>query len=91
MNLRLPSARNLELLIATIAIGATATACEYVIAEVEELVETGEIDPDEVMLPGIFVHAVVHVPREMSAVSPGNPVMESTESAGATGQSGAAE
>jgi 3-oxoacid CoA-transferase subunit A len=31
------------------------------IAEVEELVEPGEIDPDEVHLPGIFVHRVVEL------------------------------
>lgn len=29
------------------------------IAEVEELVEPGEIDPDQVHLPGIFVQRVV--------------------------------
>ena len=29
------------------------------IAEVEELVEPGEIDPDEVHLPGVFVQRVV--------------------------------
>ena len=31
------------------------------LAEVEELVEPGEIDPDEVHLPGVFVHRVVEV------------------------------
>ena len=31
------------------------------LAEVEELVEPGEIDPDEVHLPGIFVHRVVEL------------------------------
>lgn len=36
-----------------------ATAADYVIAEVEEYVEIGQIDPDEVMLPGIFVDAIV--------------------------------
>ncbi|NMB01697.1 MAG: CoA transferase subunit A [Firmicutes bacterium] len=32
-----------------------ATAAEIVIAEVEEIVDVGEIDPNEVMTPGIFV------------------------------------
>jgi 3-oxoacid CoA-transferase subunit A len=32
------------------------------IAEVEELVEPGGIDPDHVHLPGIFVQRVVRVP-----------------------------
>jgi len=35
-----------------------ATAADYVIAEVEELVEPGELDPDKVHTPGIFVDAI---------------------------------
>ncbi len=35
-----------------------ATAADYVIAEVEELVELGELPPDEVHTPGIFVEAI---------------------------------
>jgi 3-oxoacid CoA-transferase subunit A len=35
-----------------------ATAADYVIAEVEELVELGDIPPDEVHTPGIFVDAI---------------------------------
>ncbi|MFT4625005.1 MAG: 3-oxoacid CoA-transferase subunit A [Myxococcota bacterium] len=37
-----------------------ATAGRVTIAEVEELVEPGEIDPDHVHTPGIFVQRVVH-------------------------------
>ncbi|MEW6724430.1 MAG: acetate CoA-transferase subunit alpha [Bacillota bacterium] len=36
-----------------------ATAADLVIAEAEEIVEVGQIDPDEVMTPGIFVNLVV--------------------------------
>ena len=36
-----------------------ATAGKLTIVEVEELVETGEIDPDHIHLPGIFVHRIV--------------------------------
>lgn len=36
-----------------------ATAGKITIVEVEELVETGEIDPDHIHLPGIFVHRIV--------------------------------
>ena len=36
-----------------------ATAADYVIAEVEELVELGELDPDQVHTPGIFVNAIL--------------------------------
>jgi 3-oxoacid CoA-transferase subunit A len=35
-----------------------ATAADYVIAEVEELVEAGQLDPDQVHTPGIFVDAI---------------------------------
>ena len=37
------------------------------IAEVEELVEPGEIDPDEVHLPGVFVQRVVALTPEQAA------------------------
>jgi 3-oxoacid CoA-transferase subunit A len=40
-----------------------ATAAETTIAEVDELVELGGIDPDDVHLPGAFVHKVVEVPE----------------------------
>ncbi len=36
-----------------------AMAGKLCIAEVEQLVETGELDPDEVHLPGIFVQRIV--------------------------------
>lgn len=45
------SARNFNPLI--------ALAADFVIAEAEIIVETGEIDPDEVMTPGILVDMVV--------------------------------
>jgi 3-oxoacid CoA-transferase subunit A len=35
-----------------------ATAANYVIAEVEEIVELGSLDPDGVHTPGIFVDAI---------------------------------
>lgn len=36
-----------------------ALASKIVIAEVEEIVENGEIDPDHVHVPGVFVHRIV--------------------------------
>ncbi|NHN54611.1 CoA transferase subunit A [Calidifontibacter sp. DB0510] len=44
-----------------------AMAGRVTIAEVEQLVEPGEIDPDRVHLPGIFVHRVVPLTREQVA------------------------
>ena len=41
-----------------------ATAGRVSIAEVEELVEPGELDPENVHTPGVFVHRVVVAPRE---------------------------
>ena len=35
-----------------------ATAADYVIAEVEELVDLGKLDPDAIHTPGIFVDAI---------------------------------
>ena len=40
-----------------------ATAAKVTIAEVENLVEPGEIDPEVVHTPGIYVQRVVQVPR----------------------------
>ena len=40
-----------------------ATAGKICVAEVEELVEPGEIDPDQVHTPGIFVHRIVVAKR----------------------------
>ena len=40
-----------------------ATAAEYVIAEVEELVELGELDADNVHTPGIYVNAIFQGPH----------------------------
>jgi 3-oxoacid CoA-transferase subunit A len=45
-----------------------AAACGRVtIAEVEELVEPGELDPDEVHTPGVYVHRVVALTAEQAA------------------------
>lgn len=39
-----------------------AMAGKVCVVEVEEIVETDSIDPDDVHLPGIFVHRIVHNP-----------------------------
>lgn len=36
-----------------------ATAADFVIAEAEVVVEAGQLDPDDIMTPGIFVDAVI--------------------------------
>ncbi len=47
-----------------------AMSGKVAIAEVEELVPVGEIDPDEVHLPGIFVHRVVALTPAQAADKP---------------------
>ena len=37
-----------------------ATAAEFTVVEVEELVAQGELDPDQIMTPGIFVDRIIH-------------------------------
>ena len=44
-----------------------AMAGRVTIAEVEELVEPGEIDPDDVHLPGIYVQRVLPLTPEQAA------------------------
>jgi 3-oxoacid CoA-transferase subunit A len=40
-----------------------ASAGRITVAQVEHLVEAGEIDPDEIHTPGIFVQRIVHAPN----------------------------
>lgn len=40
-----------------------ATAARTTVVEADELVDVGAIDPDDVHLPGIYVHRIVHVPE----------------------------
>ena len=40
-----------------------ATAADYVIAEVEQLVELGQLPPDQIHTPGIFVDAIFQGPH----------------------------
>ncbi|MBW2507366.1 MAG: CoA transferase subunit A [Deltaproteobacteria bacterium] len=40
-----------------------ATAAKVTVAEVEHLVEPGELDPDHIMTPGIYVNRIIHFPN----------------------------
>ena len=44
-----------------------ATAAKLALVECDRLVDNGAIDPDDVHLPGIFVHRIVHVPEHENA------------------------
>ena len=39
-----------------------ATAGRVTVAEVENMVEPGTIDPDHIITPGVYVKRIVHVP-----------------------------
>jgi 3-oxoacid CoA-transferase subunit A len=45
-----------------------ATAAKLTIAEVEHLVEPGELDPDAIATPGVYVKRVVHVPEALKRI-----------------------
>ncbi|WP_052554982.1 CoA transferase subunit A [Enhygromyxa salina] len=45
-----------------------AMAGRLTIAEVDELVPTGTLDPDDIHLPGIFVQRIVHVPEHVNYI-----------------------
>jgi 3-oxoacid CoA-transferase A subunit len=46
-----------------------ATAAKVTIAEVESLVEPGEMDGDDVQTPGIYVHRMIKVSRPQFAIT----------------------
>jgi 3-oxoacid CoA-transferase subunit A len=45
-----------------------ATAGKVTVAEVENLVEPGKIDPDHIITPGVFVKRIVHVPNAVKHI-----------------------
>src|ERR1700753_1711575 len=45
-----------------------ATAGKVTVAEVENLVQPGQIDPDHIITPGIFVQRIIHVPNAVKYI-----------------------
>lgn len=46
-----------------------AASCgKITVAEVEQLVEPGELDPDTIHTPGVFVHRLVHIPNPVKRI-----------------------
>src|SRR6201988_4841646 len=45
-----------------------ATAGRITIAEFEHLVEPGQIDPDHIITPGVYVQRIVHVPNAQKKI-----------------------
>jgi 3-oxoacid CoA-transferase subunit A len=66
-----------------------ATAAHVTIAEVEHLVEPGEIDPDHIVTPGIFVHRMVHIPQPSKRIEQRTTRKRASEPAAAAAGGGA--
>ena len=45
-----------------------ATAAAMTVLETDRLVEVGELDPDDVHLPGLYVKRIVHVPEHRNTI-----------------------
>jgi len=45
-----------------------ATAGQVTVAEVENLVEPGQINPDHIITPGVYVQRIVHVPNAVKHI-----------------------
>ena len=45
-----------------------AIAGKLTVAEVDRLVPTGALDPDDIHLPGLFVQRIVHVPEHKNVI-----------------------
>ncbi|MGO8919551.1 MAG: CoA transferase subunit A [Stellaceae bacterium] len=45
-----------------------ATAAKVTVAEVEHLMTPGEIDPDHIITPGVFVQRIVHIPNPVKRI-----------------------
>jgi 3-oxoacid CoA-transferase len=61
-----------------------AQAAKVTVAEVEELVEPGQLDPDEIHLPGVYVHRIIRgeryaKPIEVATVAGKNTGFKSSE------------
>jgi 3-oxoacid CoA-transferase B subunit/3-oxoacid CoA-transferase A subunit len=53
-----------------------AQAATITIAEVDEIVESGELDPDEIVTPGVFVDRIVVRPKHFSPFVPINELTD---------------
>ncbi len=50
-----------------------ATAARLTVAEVEHLVQPGELDPDHIITPGVYVQRIVHVPNALKRIEAARP------------------
>ena len=60
-----------------------ASAAKMTVAQVENLVQPGEIDPDHIITPGVYVKRIVHVPNAVKHIE--QRTVRKRETAAATG------
>jgi 3-oxoacid CoA-transferase subunit A len=63
-----------------------ATAGKITVAEVEHLFQPGELDPDQIHVPGIFVQRIVHVPNPAKHIEQRTTRKRTSPMAGAGGE-----
>jgi 3-oxoacid CoA-transferase subunit A len=61
-----------------------ATAGKVTVAEVEHLVRPGELDPDHIITPGVYVKRIIHVPNAVKHIE--QRTVRKREAAAATGE-----
>lgn len=66
-----------------------ATAAKLTVAQVEHLVEPGEIDPDHIITPGIFVKRIIHAPNAQKRIEQRTVRKRAAEPAAAAAGGGA--
>jgi 3-oxoacid CoA-transferase subunit A len=66
-----------------------AMAGQVTIAEVEELVEPGELDPEHIHLPGIFVQRIVVAPEIEKRIEKRTVALSAQSAASTPEQAGA--
>ena len=62
-----------------------AAAGKVTVAEVEHLVQTGDINPDHIVTPGIYVQRIIHVPNAVKHIEQ-RTVRKRTEAPAGTGE-----
>jgi 3-oxoacid CoA-transferase subunit A len=63
-----------------------ATAGKITVVEVEHLFQPGELDPDEIHTPGIFVQRIVHIPEAKKHIEQRTTRKRSTAAAATGGE-----
>jgi 3-oxoacid CoA-transferase len=64
-----------------------AKAARFTIAEVEEIVEKGKLEPEEIHVSGVYVHALIHAPNTEKRIEKVKLAVESLKSVSSSSSS----